>query len=96
VIFCNTKTPEPTGSGTFLSLEPFLYPKRKIREGIFSYVEPLKLRGPNLFDIAQICRAKPTRFWGYGASFDTFLTLRLDRRYSSRFGKDKQCIGKVV
>jgi hypothetical protein len=44
-------TPQPTGSGTFLSFAAFLEPKRKISEGDFSWVEPLKAKGPDPFDI---------------------------------------------
>ncbi len=39
------KEPEPTGSGTFLLFAVFLYSKRKIQEGDFSWVEPLTARG---------------------------------------------------
>jgi hypothetical protein len=71
---------EPTGSGTFLSFAAFLQPKWKIDEVDFSWVEPLKPRDPNLFDIRLKCRAKPDAICcflqGYGPSFDTLLTLR--------------------
>jgi hypothetical protein len=43
--------PESTGSGSFLSFEAFLQPKRKILEGDLSWVEPLKPGIWNLFDI---------------------------------------------
>ncbi len=57
---------ELTGSGTFLSCAVILQPKRKIDKGDLSWVEPLKPRGPNLFDIGLKSPAKP-------AEFDRFL-----------------------
>ena len=56
--FCNTKTSEPTRSGTFLSSAASYHPKRArfpwravaLREG-GSWVEPLKPTIWNLFDI---------------------------------------------
>ena len=66
-------------SGTFLSFEAFLWPKREICKGDFSWVEPLKRRDPNLFDIWLKCRSARDAICcflqGYGPSFDTFLTL---------------------
>ena len=46
--------PEPTGSGTLLSFAAFLYPKRKISEVDFSWVEPLNPTIWNLFDICWL------------------------------------------
>ena len=60
--FARTRKSEPTGSGTFLSLDAFLWPKREISEARFSWVEPLKPTIWNLFDIRPKCRAKTGRF----------------------------------
>ena len=55
--------PEPTGSGTFLSFKDFPWPKQKIPEGDFSWVEPLKATIWNLFDIRPKVPVKVRQTW---------------------------------
>jgi hypothetical protein len=62
--FMYYKNPEPRGSGTFLSFAAIFWPKQKIPEVDFSWVEPLRRGGPNLFNIGCQAREKTARFLG--------------------------------
>ena len=97
--FCSTRTSEPTGSGTFLSFDAIFQPKRKISEGDFSWVEPLKPTIWNLFDIwpqkqGQTCQFR-TFLQVTDPSFDTFLRLPFPtlRRETKRCNQIKNRTG---
>jgi len=49
--FRKFRNPEPTRSGTFLSVRAIFQPKRKISKAGFSWVEPLRKGIWNLFEM---------------------------------------------
>jgi hypothetical protein len=75
----NTKTPEPTGSDTFLSFTAFPQLNRKISEGDFSWDGPLKPTIWPLFDKGPKCRAQADQFLVKGGGYDP----RLIREFSN-------------
>jgi hypothetical protein len=80
--FCNTKTSEPTRSGTFLSFTAFLHSNltADFCHLTSKYLgRALEYRGPNLFDTGVCAQVEVLQIWRLlrvtDPSFDTLLTF---------------------